>query len=70
VADSFDSSAWRAMAEAAAAHAAAADGDQTRAHDHFDAAARLYACAEQPYWAARSHAQAQRAGNVQGTPAA
>jgi DNA-binding SARP family transcriptional activator len=58
VADSFDSSAWRAMAESAAASAATAEGETTRARERFHDAARLYDRARQPYWAQRSLAQA------------
>jgi DNA-binding SARP family transcriptional activator len=58
VAGMFDSSAWRAMAESAAASAATAGGDGGPARERFDAAARLYAQAGQPYWRERSLARA------------
>ena len=61
VATMFDSSAWRAMAESAAASVAAADGDSDRARERFEAAAGLYQEAGQPYWLQRSHAQAEAA---------
>jgi ATP/maltotriose-dependent transcriptional regulator MalT len=67
VADAFDSSAWRAMAKSAAASVAAVEGHPTRAREHFEVAATLYERADQPYWAARSLAQARRTGNAQGT---
>jgi ATP/maltotriose-dependent transcriptional regulator MalT len=61
VASMFDSSAWRAMAESAAASVAAAEGDSDRARERFEAAARLYQQAGQPYWLRRSRAQAEAA---------
>jgi hypothetical protein len=61
VAGSFDSSAWRAMAESAAASAAAASGDPARAREHFEVAAGLYARAGQPYWRQRALSQAAAA---------
>ena len=69
VAGSFDSSAWRAMAESAAGNVAALDGDVRRARQRFEAAASLYDRAQQPYWAQRSRDQAAAvaAGNVRGT---
>jgi DNA-binding SARP family transcriptional activator len=54
VATYFTSSAWQAMAETAAAHAASADGHGDLAHEHFERAGLLYAVAGQPYWAERS----------------
>jgi DNA-binding SARP family transcriptional activator len=54
VAGLFESSAWRAMAESAAASA-------TGAREGFEAAARLYEQAGQPYWVERSLAQAAAA---------
>ncbi len=61
VASMFDSSAWRAMAESAAASIAAADGDSARARERFGAAADLYERAGQPYWLQRSRSQAAAA---------
>jgi DNA-binding SARP family transcriptional activator len=58
VAGMFESSAWRAMAESAAASVAAGDGDSARARERFEAAAALYERAGQPYWFERSLAQA------------
>jgi DNA-binding SARP family transcriptional activator len=58
VAGMFDSSAWRAMAESAAASMAAAEGDSARARQHADAAADLYERAGQPYWLQRSREHA------------
>ena len=57
IAGMFDSSAWRAMAESAAASVAAAEKDQARARAGFEAAAALYERAGQPYWLGRSLAQ-------------
>jgi DNA-binding SARP family transcriptional activator len=61
VAASFASSAWQAMAEAAAASVAAVEGDRGRAQERFEAAAALYERARQPYWAQRSRGQAAAA---------
>jgi ATP/maltotriose-dependent transcriptional regulator MalT len=61
VAGFFDSSAWRAMSEAAAASVAAVERDRGRAQERFEAAAVLYERALQPYWAQRSRAQAAAA---------
>lgn len=61
VADVFDSSAWRAMAESAAGSAAKAEGEPARARAHFEAAAGLYERGGQPYWVQRSLAQAAAA---------
>jgi hypothetical protein len=58
VAGMFESSAWRAMAESAAASVAAGDGDSARARERFEVAAALYERAGQPYWLERSLAQA------------
>jgi tetratricopeptide (TPR) repeat protein len=58
VAGFFDSSAWRAMAESAAASLAAAEGDALRAREHFETAASLYERAGQPYWTEWSRRQA------------
>ena len=68
VSDVFDSSAWRAMAESAAASVAAVEGEPSRARERFEAAATLFERAGQPYWIERSLAQAG-GGNAQGTPA-
>lgn len=57
-AGSFPSSAWRAMADSAAAWAAVAAGDRTTAEDRFRAAAGGYERAGHTFWATR---------NVQGT---
>jgi len=61
VAGMFDSSAWRAMAESAAASVAAAEGDSVGARERFEAAAGLYERAGQPYWLQRSRTQAAAA---------
>lgn len=58
VAESFDSSAWRAMAQSAAGSVASAEGDANRARACFEAAAGLYERARQPFWVKRSAAQA------------
>jgi DNA-binding SARP family transcriptional activator len=58
VAGMFDSSAWRAMAEAAAASVVAGDGDAAEARGRFEAAAALYERAGEPYWAERSRVHA------------
>ena len=58
VANMFESSAWRAMAESATASLASAQGDATHAREHFESAAGLYERAHQPYWIDRSRAQA------------
>ena len=57
VAGTFDSSAWRAMAEAAAGSAAKAEGERASARAHFEAAAGLYERARQPFWAERERAR-------------
>jgi tetratricopeptide (TPR) repeat protein len=54
VAEMFNSSAWRAMAEAAAGSLALAERDEARALRHFGTARDLYERAGQPYWAERS----------------
>jgi DNA-binding SARP family transcriptional activator len=54
----FESSAWRAMAESAAAGVAVAEGQPTMATERFTAAAELYERAGHSYWAGRSRAQA------------
>jgi DNA-binding SARP family transcriptional activator len=54
VAGMFESSAWRAMAESAAASVAMLDGETDRARMGFEAAASLYEGAGQPYWQQRS----------------
>jgi tetratricopeptide (TPR) repeat protein len=61
VAGMFDSSAWRAMADSAAASAARVEGDVDRARERFESAAGLYERAGQPYWVERSFAQAAAA---------
>jgi DNA-binding SARP family transcriptional activator len=58
VARTFNSSAWRAMAEVAAGSVAQADGRSGRARERFKAAARLYERAGQPYWMERALRQA------------
>jgi DNA-binding SARP family transcriptional activator len=54
VAEMFNSSAWRAMAESAAGYLALTEGHEQRALHHFDIARDLYERAGQPYWAERS----------------
>ena len=54
----FESSAWRAMAESAAASVAVAEDQPTMASERFTAAAELYERAGHSYWAGRSRAQA------------
>ena len=54
----FESSAWRAMAELAAASLAAVEGEPARARQGFSDAAGLYERARQPYWAERASAHA------------
>jgi DNA-binding SARP family transcriptional activator len=54
VAEMFNSSAWRAMAESAVGSLAVAERDERPALQHFDAARNLYERAGQPYWAQRS----------------
>jgi DNA-binding SARP family transcriptional activator len=58
VAGDFSSSAWRAMAEAAAGSVRILEGDRADARDHFGTASELYAAAGQPFWAERSKRQA------------
>jgi DNA-binding SARP family transcriptional activator len=58
VAEVFESSAWRAMAESAAGSVGLVEGEPQRARAHFETAAELYRRAAQPYWAERSQAQA------------
>jgi DNA-binding SARP family transcriptional activator len=65
VASFFASSAWRAMAESAAASVARANGDEPGARKRFAAAAGLYERSGQPYWVQRSLTLA--AGNARGT---
>jgi tetratricopeptide (TPR) repeat protein len=57
----FDSSAWRAMSESAAASVAVVEGKPTAARERFTAAAELYERAGHSYWAERSRAQAAAA---------
>lgn len=54
VANFFASSAWRAMAESAAASVARAHGDEPAARQGFATAAGLYERSGQPYWVRRS----------------
>jgi hypothetical protein len=54
IAGMFESSAWRAMAESAAASVAMADGEKDRARAGFETSASLYERAGQPYWRHRS----------------
>jgi hypothetical protein len=61
VAQMFDSSAWRAMAESAAGSVAAADGRPAEARERFRTAAELYRRVGHSYWAERSLAQTQAA---------
>jgi DNA-binding SARP family transcriptional activator len=61
VAGMFESSAWRAMAESAAASVAVLDGESDDARAGFAAAASLYERAGQPYWQRRSAGQAATA---------
>jgi hypothetical protein len=62
IAGSFQSSAWRAMAQTARGALALAASDPTAARARFLAAARLYQQAGQPFWVARSRAQAALVG--------
>ncbi|MFC7447086.1 BTAD domain-containing putative transcriptional regulator [Rhodococcus daqingensis] len=62
VAGSFQSAAWSAMAQAAAGSQALTDGDRATARRCFLEAADLYDQARQPFWAARTRAQAARTG--------
>jgi DNA-binding SARP family transcriptional activator len=54
VAGYFSSSAWRAMAESAAASVKLLEGNRAGARGHFGAARDMYAKAGQPFWAERS----------------
>ncbi len=54
VAASFQSSAWRAMSEAAHGWAARAAGDAEIATERFRSAATLFERGGQPYWAGRA----------------
>jgi tetratricopeptide (TPR) repeat protein len=54
VAESFSSSAWKAMAETSAGSVAKVKGDHNAACGHFDLARDLYDRAGQPFWAERS----------------
>ena len=54
VAGNFASSAWRAMAESAAASVSRLEGDRAGARGHFRTASELYVKAGQPFWAERS----------------
>jgi hypothetical protein len=62
LAASFESSAWSAMAESAAASAAVADGDLRMARQRFNSAAILYEKAGQSFWASRASAQLSAVG--------
>lgn len=62
VAELWESSAWRAMAESAEGAVLLAQGDPDAAAGRFLSAAELYERAEQPFWAARSQMQAALAG--------
>ncbi|MER7281144.1 hypothetical protein ABT369_42590 [Dactylosporangium sp. NPDC000244] len=69
-AGSFPSAAWRGMADAAAAYAAAAAGDLAGAGGRFRSAADGYGRAGHAFWAGRAAAEEARiAENVQGTAA-
>ena len=58
VATTFESAAWRAMAETACGWSHVAEGRPTAARARFVAAADFYDLAGQPFWAARSRVQA------------
>jgi len=58
VAGMFESSAWRAMAESAAAGVADAKGARAQARERFESAASLYDRIGHSYWAERSRRQA------------
>jgi DNA-binding SARP family transcriptional activator len=61
VAEMFDSSAWRAMAQSAAGSVAVADGRAADARERFRAAAALYERVGHSYWAERSRTMAAAA---------
>jgi DNA-binding SARP family transcriptional activator len=58
VAARFGGSAWRAMADSAAAHAALASGDTRSAHTHMVSAAERYESVGHVWWAQRCRGQA------------
>jgi hypothetical protein len=58
VAGMFESSAWQAMAESAAASVAEAEGAPVEARERFETAASLYARIGHSYWAERALRQA------------
>jgi len=60
VAESFQSSAWQAMAETAIADAAQAAGDVAAARQHLETAADLYDKAGQPFWTTRTRGRVAR----------
>ena len=62
VAESFQSSAWTAMAESARGSLALTAADAGGARERFLAAARLYESAHQPFWSARCRLQAASTG--------
>jgi DNA-binding SARP family transcriptional activator len=62
VAQSFQSSAWTAMAQNALGSVALACDDTPTARERFLRAAELYEQARQPFWSARSRFQAARTG--------
>ncbi|WP_101835049.1 BTAD domain-containing putative transcriptional regulator [Frankia canadensis] len=57
-AESFDSTAWQAMASSAAAWIAVGEGDRAAAREGFEAAAAAFDKAGHPYWTARARRQA------------
>jgi DNA-binding SARP family transcriptional activator len=61
-AESFDSTAWQAMAFSAAAWIAHGVGDSPAAREGFEAAAAAFDKAGHPYWTARARRQAAEAG--------
>ncbi|WP_202234297.1 BTAD domain-containing putative transcriptional regulator [Actinacidiphila reveromycinica] len=67
LADSFESSAWSAMAESTAASAALADGDRLLARERFQSAAALYRKAGHTFWETRTLAQMDAAGAPSGS---
>jgi DNA-binding SARP family transcriptional activator len=66
LAGSFESSAWSAMAESAAASAAVADGDLLVARERFQSAFLLYEKAGHTFWATRALAQMNTVGAAGG----
>ncbi|WP_462183698.1 BTAD domain-containing putative transcriptional regulator [Frankia sp. AgKG'84/4] len=59
--DTFDSTAWRAMATSAAAWVHLAAGDRGAARDGFEAAAAAFDKAGHPFWTARARRHAEAA---------